>query len=160
MGYTFTNLVWLFFIYSFVGWCVEVCHAAICRRQFVNRGFVNSPLCPIYGVASTLFSIFLPELTANPFFLFLGGLVLATLLEYSTGMIMERIFKKKLWDYSHIKQNLGGYVCVRYSLLWGILALVTMLFVNPFLCGVLGMILYTALHRYKGILFQPSNINS
>lgn len=142
MGYTFTNLVWLFFIYSFVGWCVEVCHAAICRRQFVNRGFVNSPLCPIYGVASTLFSIFLPELTANPFFLFLGGLVLATLLEYSTGMIMERIFKKKLWDYSHIKYNLGGYVCVRYSLLWGILALVTMLFVNPFLCGVLGMIPY------------------
>ena len=142
MGYTFTNLVWLFFIYSFVGWCVEVCHAAICRRQFVNRGFVNSPLCPIYGVASTLFAIFLPELTANPFFLFLWGMVLATLLEYSTGLIMERIFKRKLWDYSHIRYNLGGYVCVRYSFLWGILALVTMLFVNPFLCSILGMIPY------------------
>lgn len=140
MEYTFINLVWLFFIYSFSGWCIEVCYAAICRKQFINRGVVNSPLCPIYGVASTLFAIFLPELTANPFFLFLGGLLLATTLEYATGMIMERIFRKKLWDYSEIKYNLSGYVCVRYSLLWGLLALLTMRYVNPFLCGILDMI--------------------
>ncbi len=140
MEYTFINLVWLFFIYSFSGWCIEVCYAAICRKQFINRGVVNSPLCPIYGVASTLFAIFLPELTANPFFLFLGGLLLATTLEYATGMIMERIFRRKLWDYSQIKYNLSGYVCVRYSLLWGLLALLTMGFVNPILCGILEMI--------------------
>ncbi len=140
MEYTHINLVWLFFIYSFAGWCIEVCYSAVCRRKFVNRGFVNSPLCPIYGVASTLFAIFLPELTANPFFLFLGGLLLATILEYTTGMIMERIFKKKLWDYSQIKYNLNGYVCVRYALLWGVLALATMLFVNPLLCDLLSMI--------------------
>ena len=114
MEYTFTNLIWLFFVYSFAGWCIEVCYSAIRRRKFVNRGFVNSPLCPIYGVASTLFAIFLPELTANPFFLFLGGLLLATTLEYATGMIMERIFKKKLWDYSQMKYHLSGYVCMYY----------------------------------------------
>lgn len=140
MEYTLNHYIWLFFIYSFIGWCVEVCWSAICRRRFVNRGFVSSPLCPIYGVGAVLFAVFLPELTKNPFFLFLGGLLLATMLEYATGMIMERIFKKKLWDYSHIKHNLSGYVCVRYSLLWGALALVTMLFVNPVLCGMLDMI--------------------
>lgn len=143
MIYSLNNLVWLFFIYSFTGWCIEVCYAAICRRQFVNRGFINSPLCPIYGFGSVLFAVFLPELVEYPFFLFLGGMIMATILEYTTGMIMEKIFKKKLWDYSHIRHNLGGYVCARYSLLWGILALVTMLFVNPLLCGIFSMIPHT-----------------
>jgi len=142
MEYTLNDIVWLFFIYSFAGWCAEVCYSAICRRRFVNRGFVNSPLCPIYGFGSALFAVFLPELTGNPFFLFLGGMLLATLLEYSTGMAMEKIFRRKLWDYSHIRHNLSGYVCVRYSLLWGLLALVTMRYVNPLLCGVFRMIPY------------------
>ena len=137
MIYTLTDYIWLFFIYSFAGWCMEVCYAAFTRRQFVNRGFVNSPLCPVYGFSAVLFAVFLPELTANPFFLFLGGLLLAGIVEYATGMAMEKIFRKKLWDYSDIPFNLGGYVCARYSLLWGLLAVVTMLFVNPLLCGAL-----------------------
>lgn len=140
MTYTLSDITWLFFLYSFAGWCVEVCHAAVRRRQFVNRGFVNSPLCPIYGFGSTLFCVFLPELTTSPFFLFLGGMLLATVLEYSTGMLMEKIFHKKLWDYSGIRYNLGGYVCARYALLWGALALLTMLFANPLLCGMFRII--------------------
>lgn len=140
MNYTFTDMIWLFFIYSFAGWCIEVCYAAVSRRRFVNRGFVNSPLCPIYGFGSVLFNLFLPELTESPFFLFLGGMLLAVVLEYSTGMLMEKIFRQKLWDYSHIRYNLGGYVCARYALLWGGLALLTMLFTNPLLCGILRMI--------------------
>lgn len=140
MTYSLGNLVWLFFIYSFAGWCIEVCYAAFRRRQFVNRGFVNSPLCPIYGFGAVLFALFLPELVGNPFFLFLGGMLLATVLEYTTGMLMEKIFGRKLWDYSEIKYNIGGYVCLRYALLWGVLAILTMTFVNPALCGLLGMI--------------------
>lgn len=143
MIYTIHNLIWLFFLYSFIGWCIEVCYSAIKRKQFVNRGFVNSPLCPIYGFGSVLFAVFLPELTGNLFFLFLGGTLLATMLEYATGMLMEKIFRKKLWDYSDIKYNLSGYVCVRYSLLWGVLAVITMLFANPFFCGILDKIPHT-----------------
>lgn len=140
MQYTFTDLIWLFFIYSFAGWCLEVCYAAVHRKGFVNRGFVNSPVCPIYGFSAVLFALFLPELTESPFFLFLGDMLLASMLEYATGMLMEKIFRKKLWDYSQIKYNLGGYICLRYSLLWGILALGTMLFLNPMLCELLGRI--------------------
>lgn len=143
MIYTLNDLIWLFFLYSFIGWCIEVCYSAVRRRQFVNRGFVSSPLCPIYGFGSVLFAIFLQELTGNLFFLFLGGTLLATVLEYSTGMLMEKIFHKKLWDYSGIKYNFSGYVCVRYSLLWGILAIVTMVFVNPFLCDILSRVPHT-----------------
>ena len=140
MIYNLPEIVWLFFIYSFAGWCIEVCSAAIRRRKFVNRGFVNSPLCPIYGFGAALFAIFLPELTANPFFLFLGGMVISTVLEYCTGLILEKIFHRKLWDYSHIRFNIGGYVCLRYSLLWGLLALLTMLVLNPLLCTLVDFI--------------------
>jgi len=140
MTYTWLNLVWLFFIYSLAGWIGEVCASVICRRKFVNRGFVNGPLCPIYGFAAVLFAIFLPDLTASPFFLFLGGTLIATVLEYFTGTFMEKVFHRKLWDYSNIRFNLGGYVCLRYSLIWGALSVVLMLFVNPFLCSVLGLL--------------------
>ena len=137
MIYSLTDLVWMFFIYSFAGWCMEVCYAAVIRKKFVNRGFVNSPYCTIYGFSNLLFAVFLQELTNNPFFLFLGGLLLASTVEYTTGMVMEKIFHKKLWDYSDIKYNLSGYVCVRYSLLWGLLAVITMRFLNPVLCDFL-----------------------
>lgn len=140
MTYHLNDFIWLFFLYSFIGWCAEVCYAAIRHKKFVNRGFVNSPLCPIYGFGSALFMLFLPDLTERPFFLFLFGALMAALLEYGTGMLMEKIFHKKLWDYSGIKHNLGGYVCVRYSLLWGVLAVVTMRYTDPFLCGVLRII--------------------
>ena len=98
MTITWLCLFWLFFFYSFIGWCIEVCAAAVQHRKFVNRGFVAGPLCPIYGFGAILFEIFLPELTEDPFFLFLGGFVLASLLEYSTGMFFEKVYKKKLWD--------------------------------------------------------------
>lgn len=137
MNYSLVQLTWIFFVYSFIGWCIELCYCAIRRKHFVNRGFVNSPLCPVYGFGAVLFAVFLPELTDNLFFLFLGGTLLATALEYSTGMLMEKIFHKKLWDYSGIKHNIGGYVCLRYSLLWGVLAAVTMLFTNQFFCRIL-----------------------
>ncbi|MCM1025887.1 MAG: putative ABC transporter permease [Roseburia sp.] len=140
MLYSFADLFWLFLIYSFAGWCIEVCYAAVRRKQFVNRGFISSPLCPIYGVGAVLFALFLPELKNNLFFLFLGGMLLASVLEYSVGMLMEKIFDKKLWDYSDIKYNIGGYVCLRYSLLWGALAVATILFSNAPLCRLLSLI--------------------
>ncbi len=144
MIYTFSELVFLFFLYSFIGWCIEVCYAAVRKKSFVNRGFVNSPLCPIYGFGAVLFAIFLPDLTDNLFFLFLGGMLLSAVLEYSTGMLLEKIFNKKLWDYSNIRFNIGGYVCLRYTLLWGALAVVTMLFANPFFCRIFHLAPYLA----------------
>lgn len=140
MEYSWLQITWLFFIYSLAGWIAEVCHATIHKRKFINRGFVNGPLCPIYGMASVLFTLFLPELTGNLFFLYLGGIILATVLEYATGLLMHKIFRQKLWDYSAHRWNLDGYVCAGYSLLWGALAVVLMRFVNPLLCSLIDLI--------------------
>ena len=67
MTITWLCLFWLFFFYSFIGWCIEVCAAAVQHRKFVNRGFVAGPLCPIYGFGAIWFEIFLPELTEPVF---------------------------------------------------------------------------------------------
>lgn len=140
MIYSPMQMAWLFLIYSLIGWCVEVCFAALQHRKFVNRGFVNGPFCPIYGFGSILLMLFLPELTDNIFFLFLGGAILSAVLEYITGITLEKIFRQKLWSYSKIRYNIGGYVCLRYTLLWGLLSVLTMRFTNPFLCRVLSLI--------------------
>lgn len=140
MEYTWMQIIWLFFIYSLIGWMAEVCLAAIKKRKFVNRGFVNGPLCPIYGFASVLFTLFLPDLTGNLFFLFLGGMILATVLEYSTGVLLQKVFRKKLWDYSKERWNLDGYICLKYALLWGVFAVLLMKYVNPLLCKVLSLV--------------------
>ena len=115
MEYTVYQLAFFFFIYSFAGWCIEVCCAAIQKRKFVNRGFVNGPLCPIYGSGAVLFAIFLPELKEAPFFLFLAGAILASILEFTTGALLEKLFHRKWWDYSNIRWNYEGYVCLPFS---------------------------------------------
>ena len=99
MEYTGYELLWLYVIYSFVGWCGEVAVAAVKKHKFINRGFVNGPLCPIYGAGAAAFAVFLPELKNHVFFLFLGGLILASFIEYMTGRMMEKIFHKKWWNY-------------------------------------------------------------
>ena len=91
MVFSFYEICWFFFIYSFLGWCGEVCLAASYRKKFVNRGVVNSPLCPIYGTGAVAFTIFLPELAGDIFFLFLGGMILASFIEFTTGALLEKL---------------------------------------------------------------------
>ena len=140
MEYTVYQLAFFFFIYSFAGWCIEVCCAAIQKRKFVNRGFVNGPLCPIYGSGAVLFAIFLPELKEAPFFLFLAGAILASILEFTTGALLEKLFHRKWWDYSNIRWNYEGYVCLPFSLGWGVCAVVLNMFLNPLLVKLLGIL--------------------
>lgn len=142
MEYTLYQLLWLCLFYSFIGWCVEVGAAVIKKRTFINRGFVTGPLCPIYGTGAVLFAIFLPELKASPFFLFLGGMILASLLELVTGKVLEKIFKRKWWDYSNERFSFEGYVCLKYSLLWGCFALLLLYVTDPLLLSFLGLIPY------------------
>lgn len=140
MSFTFYELCWFYFIYSFIGWCGEVSIAAVRKKKFINRGFVSGPFCPIYGAGAVAFAIFLPELKGKPFFLFIGGMILASFIEFATGALLEKLFCKKWWDYSHIRFNFEGYICIRYSLLWGGFALLLTYIVSPLLSVFIGMI--------------------
>ena len=128
------------FYYSFIGWCGEVIVAAVNRHKFVNRGFIAGPLCPIYGTGAVAVAVFLPELKENLIFLFIGGMIVTSFVEYITGRLMEKILHKKWWDYSDQKFHLDGYICLRVSALWGVCSVLMIYFLNPFFCGLVNMI--------------------
>ena len=90
MEYTTYELLWFFLAYAFLGWLAETALAAARRGRLINRGFLNMPFSPVYGLAAVLFSIFLPELRDDPFFLFLFGMVIATALELFTGVFLQK----------------------------------------------------------------------
>lgn len=140
MVFSFYEICWFFFIYSFIGWAAEVAAAAFNRKKFINRGFVSGPFCPIYGTGAVAFAVFLSELYRNVFFLFLGGAILASFIEFLTGALLEKIFHRKWWDYSKKRFHFEGYICLQYSLLWGMLAVVITCFVNPFLAPLIHLI--------------------
>lgn len=126
-----------FFIYGFLGWCCEVAFAACKSRKFVNRGFLNGPICPIYGIGVSIVIAFLDPFKSNPVLLYVTSVILVTLLEGITGWGMDVIFHHKWWDYSKMPLNIGGYVCPLFSLLWGICCVLIVYFVHPAIAGLI-----------------------
>lgn len=124
--------VWIFLIYAFLGWCAEVAFAAVHKGKFVNRGFLNGPVCPIYGVGMLVVVTFLWGLRSNLILLFLGSAGLTTALEYATGWILEKFFHDKWWDYSDKPFNVKGYICLEFTILWGLAAAFIVGAVHPF----------------------------
>ena len=114
--------LWIFIIYAFLGWCSEVAFAAVNKGKFVNRGFLNGPVCPIYGVGMLIVVLCLWNLRDRPLLLFLGSALLTTALEFVTGFVLERFFHDKWWDYSDMPFNIKGYVCLKFTILWGLAA--------------------------------------
>lgn len=134
---------WYFFIYAFLGWCCEVCYAAAKDGVFVNRGFLNGPLCPIYGFGVILVVWALTPIKGNVFVFFLGAVALTSALEWLTGFILERVFHHKWWDYSDMPLNLNGYICPLFSLLWGLACVLIIYVFHPMIISLVGHIPHT-----------------
>ena len=138
MIYNTYELIWLFLIYSFLGWMLETILAATEQRRFVNRGLINGPLCTIYGVPIVILTIFGQELPL--FWLFLGTMIVATVTEWISGHMIERFYHERWWDYSNIKWNLDGYICLPASLVWGVLGTISMRWGNGLLIRLYGFL--------------------
>lgn len=130
-------IILLFFIYSFLGWFMEVCVALHDENKLINRGFLIGPYCPIYGVGVLLIMLLLHKYADDPFVLFIMAVLLCSILEYFTGYIMEKLFKARWWDYSHKKFNINGRICLDNLLAFGILGLLVMYVLNPFFISML-----------------------
>ncbi len=142
MIYTVFQLVCLFYLYSFFGWCLEVVYAAIGRKEFVNRGLLNGMLCPVYGVSMVFMLVFMDSLREEWFYLFLGCMVVGTVTELLTGLLLEKVFHLRLWNYSGKKFQAGGYICLAAAMVWGGLGILVIKFINPLLMAVLENIPY------------------
>jgi uncharacterized membrane protein len=136
-------MILYFFVYGFLGWCAEVGFAAVKEHKFVNRGFLNGPICPIYGVGVTIVIAFLTPYKDNLILLYISSVILVTLLEGVTGWAMDKIFHNKWWDYSKQPFNIGGYVCLIFSLVWGIACVAIMDLVHPLIHQALTFIPHT-----------------
>ena len=158
MPYPFADMTLYFFLYSFFGWLLETVQHTVKQRRFVNRGFLNGPICPIYGCGVLVMLLFLGPVRdgVHPpalalLLIFVGGSLVASAIEYATSWAMEKLFHARWWDYSRQPLNLNGRICLWISLAWGGLAVVLLLSVQPRLEMLVHM-LYTGNARLPLIL--------
>lgn len=127
-------------IYSFFGWILESVLKTIYQKKFVNSGFLNGPICPIYGFGAIIMELCLSSLRDKPIILFITAFLLLSLWEYIVGYLIEKIFKTKYWDYSNLRFNIQGRVCLKNSIYWGLLGLIFVKWVHPFIESIVKLI--------------------
>lgn len=140
---TFYDLLWYFTIYSFLGWCSEVIFATVTTGKFVNRGFLNGPVCPIYGFGMSLVLLVLLPFSDNIPLLFIGGALLTSAIELVGGWALKKFFHTTWWDYSNQPFNLGGYICLKFSILWGLCVVVVIRIVHTAIASLVHWIPFT-----------------
>lgn len=140
MPLSFYEIMWIFLIYAFIGWTLEVAYAAFRTGSFVNRGFLNGPVCPIYGCGVLLVVIVLNPLRENLLLLFVGSFFLTSAIEFVTGFLLEKLFHNKWWDYSEQRFNICGYVCLLFSVLWGLGCTFVLKVVHPLIYALIRLI--------------------
>ncbi|WP_297422633.1 putative ABC transporter permease [Clostridium sp.] len=128
-----TIYIYLFYfiIYSFLGWICETIYCSIIDREYVNRGFLKGPFCPIYGAGALIVTILLTPFSKNIIVLYLSAMIFTSVLEYITGFLLETMFDFKWWDYKDNKFNIKGRVCLLNSTLFGILSIIAVKIINP-----------------------------
>ncbi len=121
----------IFIFWSFIGWCIEVCYMTLETGEYQNRGFLNMPICPIYGFGVIMVVVFFRPLSHTFIPLFLVTGLLCTTFELLVGLGMEKMFHARWWDYSHERFNYKGYICLKVSLLWGFGCVIVIRIVQP-----------------------------
>lgn len=130
------QMVIIFALISFGGWVYETIYCSVVEGEFTKRGFLFGPTCPIYGIGALAVWLVLGQIS-NPLIVFIIGAVLATVIEYSTGLFLERRFKKKWWDYSMFKFNLHGRVCPQASAVFGAFSVTSVFVLVPTMLNIL-----------------------
>lgn len=147
--FSVNEILWLFFVYSFLGWMFETVIATVKQKKFVNRGLISGPFCIIYGVAATIISVGLKDVSG--IWLLLFSMIYATVVEWIGGHLIERLFGERWWDYSRIRYNLDGYICLPMSALWGLSGYIIVKFGNGCIIQVLNVLPH--IFRYVIVLF-------
>ena len=143
MSYSFCFFILLFFCYSFIGYILEIIEVYRVSHSIVfSRGFLIGPYLPIFGFGAILMIYILEPYKNDYVVLFVLGLVICCLLEYFTSLIMEKIFKLRWWDYSDMRFNINGRVCLETGVKFGLGGIIIVKFFNPILISILSLIPY------------------
>ena len=146
-----TEVLWLFMIYSLLGWGIEVVYHAVTLGVVVNRGFLNGPVCPVYGCGVICVLGVIKKAgesmgysgnieTASPAVLFVVGITFATAIELIAGAALDKLFHARWWDYSREKFNFKGYICLKFSIIWGLIIAFVLRVIHPGIQNIVGLI--------------------
>ena len=163
-GMTVYKVLWYFMIYSVLGWMIEVSFHAVTMGKVVNRGFLNGPLCPVYGcgvimvlsvlnILGSLFGVETDLEKTSTLLLFFVGMIFATLIELIAGFLLDKLFHARWWDYRDRKFNLNGYICLGFSIIWGLAIAFVLRVVQPFFDRIIDMIPVLAGEIMLGIMY-------
>ena len=110
---------------------MESIFRSIMEKKIINTGFLKGPICPIYGIGAIIMFTFLQSLENNIVLLFLVSIIILTLWEYIVGVMLEKMFHTRYWDYSDHKFNIQGRICLSNSIYWGVLGVVFVKYIHP-----------------------------
>lgn len=152
MGDKLFEILTYFIIYSFLGWIMESVVRSISEKKIINTGFLKGPVCPIYGIGAIIMLIFLERYQNKSILLFFIDVIVLTAWEYLVGVLLEKIFHTKYWDYSDQKFNLQGRICLTNSICWGVLGVVFVKYIHPFVKSLIFSIDIKLLHYIISIV--------
>ena len=123
--------LWIFWIYSFLGYGLEKVFAAATHSPNQGRKcFLLLPLCPVYGLGM-LAVLALPPICKEGIWLVVWGGLAATAVEYAVHWAYETFLHVRFWDYSRVWGNLRGRVCLPFTAAWGVLTALAVRWVQP-----------------------------
>lgn len=134
------ELVMWFLTYGMLGWLVESIYMSFCNKKLTNRGFGRGPFCPIYGVGALTVFFLLRPYSENRVLLFFMGAFFATILEYLTALLMQKVFGEVWWDYNEKPFNYKGIICLESSIAWGFYTLFLFMFLQNTVEGIVALI--------------------
>ncbi len=123
-----------------MGWIAEVAYSAVKKGKLINRGFLNGAWCPIYGTGATVVILCLSPIKEHIILLFLASFALTSLIEFITGFALEKMYKCRWWDYSDRRFNICGYICLEFSIIWGVVGVIFVIIINPVIVDFLSII--------------------
>ena len=163
MEYNFIDILIYFITYSFLGWIMESIFRSVCEKKLINTGFLRGPFCPIYGIGAVIMILFLKNFSKNLILLFFISIIVFTIWEYLVGILLEKLFHTKYWDYSDNKFNFQGRICLMNSIFWGILGVVFIQYIHPFIESIIEKVdirLLTFIYSIIGIVMLIDAITS
>ena len=163
MEYNFIDILIYFITYSFLGWIMESIFRSVCEKKLINTGFLRGPFCPIYGIGAVIMILFLKNFSKNLILLFFISIIVFTIWEYLVGVLLEKLFHTKYWDFSDNKFNFQGRICLMNSIFWGILGVVFIQYIHPFIESIIEKVdirLLTFIYSIIGIVMLIDAITS
>ena len=154
MGAKIFEILTYFIIYSFLGWIMESIVRSVSEKKIINTGFLKGPVCPIYGIGAIIMLLFLERYQNKPILLFFIAIIVLTTWEYLVGVLLEKIFHTKYWDYSEQKFNFQGRISLAYSIAWGIIGTIFVEKIHPFLKKQLEKLTIKIPHKVQVILLN------